>query len=206
VARTGLATVAGVTLLPRLSWARFRYVPYFSPIEDMQTLNYLLLLERLKAAFYHANADKPYLVGGLGVSTLKSLVDEIRDREDAHVALLEGLLGANAQAAPTFQGLDADTQAEFLITAQTIEDVIVSAYLGTVPLINDKQVLDAAAALMATEARHAGALRAYRKQASTSVGGDSNTSLTEDGGPLQQARTKDQVLALAAQFIATKAA
>jgi hypothetical protein len=134
---------------------------------------------------------------------LKSMVDEIRDHENAHVSLLEQALGANAQAAPTFQNLDAPTLQQFLTMAQTFEDVGVSAYLGQAPLIQDKAILATAAAIMAIEARHAGGLRAYRKVASPAEGGDSSITLTEDREALNRARTRDQVLALVQPFIAT---
>jgi len=136
---------------------------------------------------------------------LKSMVDEIRDHENAHVSLLEQALGANAQAAPTFQNLDAPTLQQFLTMAQMFEDIGVSAYLGQTPLIQDKAILATAGAIMAVEGRHAGGLRAYRIVASPAEGGDSSITLTEDREALNRARTRDQVLALIQPFIATGA-
>jgi hypothetical protein len=127
--------------------------------------------------------------------TLKAIVDEIRDHENAHVALLEQALGANAQPSPQFQNLDAPTLQQFLTMAQTFEDVGVSAYLGQLPLIQDNQTLSTAGGIMAVEARHAGGLRAYRKTASTAEGGDPNITLTEDREPVNRVRTREQVLA-----------
>jgi hypothetical protein len=127
--------------------------------------------------------------------TLKSIVDEIRDHENAHVALLEQALGTNAQPAPQFQNLDAPTLQQFLTMAQTFEDVGVSAYLGQLPNIVDKQTLGTAAGIMAVEARHAGGIRAYRKTVSTAEGGDPNITLTEDREPVNRIRTREQVLA-----------
>jgi hypothetical protein len=127
--------------------------------------------------------------------TLKSIVDEIRDHENAHVALLEQALGTNAQPAPQFQNLDAPTLQQFLTMAQTFEDVGVSAYLGQLPNIVDKQTLGTAAGIMAVEARHAGGIRAYRKTVSTAEGGDPNITLTEDREVVNRVRTKEQVTA-----------
>jgi hypothetical protein len=136
---------------------------------------------------------------------LKSMVDEIRDHENAHVSLLEQALGSNAQAAPTFQNLDAPTLQQFLTMAQMFEDIGTSAYLGQAPLIQDKTILATAGAIMAVEARHAGGLRAYRKVASPAEGGDASITLTEDRESLNRARTRDQVMALIQPFIATGA-
>jgi hypothetical protein len=133
--------------------------------------------------------------------TLKSMVDEIRDHENAHVALLEQTLGASAAPAPTFQNLDAPTLQQFLTMAQTFEDVGVSAYLGQISAIQSDQIHTTAGAIMAVEARHAGGIRAYRKVASTAEGGDPNTTLSEDREALNRSRTRDQVLALIAPFI-----
>ena len=201
LAGTGLATVAGVALLPHASWARFRSVPYVNPQSDIDILNFALTLERLEAAYYNINGDKAYL----GTGTLKSMIAEIRDHENAHVALLEGALGAKAGPKPTFQGLDAPTLAQFLKMSQTFEDVGVSAYLGQAPLINDKGILATAGAIMDIEARHAGGIRSYRKtvpsMGNPPDGGDPSITLTEDREALNRARTKAEVLALVAPFI-----
>jgi hypothetical protein len=134
-------------------------------------------------------------------SVLSSIVNEIQGHENAHVALLEQMLGTNAAAAPTFQNLDAPTLQQFLQMAQMFEDVGTSAYLGQIPLIQDKNVLATAGGIMAVEGRHAGGLRAYRKVASTAEGGDPNTTLTEDGESVNRARTRDQVLTIIQPYI-----
>ena len=133
--------------------------------------------------------------------TLKALVDEIRDHENAHVALLTQALGGAAQPAPTFQNLDAPTLQQFLTMAQTFEDVGVSAYLGQLPVILDKNLLATAGGIMAVEGRHAGGIRAYRKTVSTAEGGDPNITLTEDREAVNRARTKEQVLALIQPYL-----
>jgi hypothetical protein len=138
---------------------------------------------------------------GTTTVTLKSIVDEIREHENAHVRLLEQTLGTSAQAAPQFQNLDAPTLQQFLTMAQTFEDVGVSAYLGQLPNIQNQSLLATAGAIMAVEARHAGGLRAYRKGASTAEGGDPNITLTEDREALNRARTREQVQALIAPYI-----
>jgi hypothetical protein len=198
----GIASAAGIALLPRRSWARFRYVPYYDPIDDVRSLNFLLQVERLEAAFYAANAQQPYLVGGLGVSTLQSLIEEIRSHEDAHVALLEQTLGGKADPALNYQGLGVDSVDQFLAMALVFEDVGVSAYLGAIPMIHDSGLVAMAADLSAVEARHAGGLRAYRKGTNAASFGDPEATLTEKGENVNRTRTRDEVMSVAAPFIA----
>jgi hypothetical protein len=133
---------------------------------------------------------------------LKNIVDEIRDHENAHVSLLVQALGENAQAAPQFQNLDALTLQQFLTMAQNFEDISVSAYLGQVPLIQDRGIMAAASGLMDVDARHAGGLRAYRRVANPAEGGDATLTLTEDREAVNRARTREQVLSLIQPFIA----
>ncbi len=211
----GMATLAGAALIPGLARAQ-GVTPGTTPTPsgtpagpsagDLDILNFALTLERLEAMFYNLNGDKPYL----GSGTLKAIVAEIRDHENAHVALLQGALGANAQPAPTFQGLDAPTLTQFLTMAQTFEDVGVSAYLGQAPLIQDKGILATASAILDIEARHAGGIREYRKTAPSAgnpaEGGDATITLTEDREAVNRARSKAEVLALVAPFIAGTAA
>src|SRR5207253_223267 len=68
-------------------------------------------------------------------------------------------------------------------------------------LIQDKGILATAGGIMDVEARHAGGLRAYRKVVGTAEGGDPNLTLTEDGQPLNPARTEAQVLAIIQPYI-----
>jgi len=79
-AGTGLATVAGITLLPGASLAGkpdtttggqtggqtggTGKTPVAGVTSDIDILNSLLLFKRLQAQFYNLNAQKPYLVGG----------------------------------------------------------------------------------------------------------------------------------------------
>ena len=54
------------------------------------------------------------------------------------------------------------SQASFLETAQTFEDLGVGAYNGAGPMIKDKATLATAGAIVQVEGRHAGVIRFLR--------------------------------------------
>jgi hypothetical protein len=111
---------------------------------------------------------------------IKNIAREIAMDERAHVAFLRGALGDAAAARPrisldhsfttaaTAAGLikpgeifDAyANDRNFLFAAFLFEDVGVTAFKGAAPFISNKTYLDAAAGLLATEAYHAGIVRA----------------------------------------------
>lgn len=114
-------------------------------------------------------------------STLvRNIAREIASDEKQHVAFLRGALGDTAAARPRIS-LDTSFTAaataagliqpgevfdayandrNFLFAAFLFEDVGVTAFKGAAPFISNKTYLDAAAGLLATEAYHAGIVRA----------------------------------------------
>ncbi len=126
-----------------------------SPAQDVQILNFALLLEFLEAEFY----TRAIAGGELSGETLR-FARVAGAHERAHVRILQKALGGKARKKPrfNFRGTTEDPGA-FGKTAQVLEDTGVAAYKGAAPLIDDKGILEAAAGILAVEAYHAGLIR-----------------------------------------------
>ncbi len=146
----GAITLAGVVVggLPKLVTA----AP--SPSQDVQILNFALLLEYLESTFYSEAVS-----GGALSGEAATFAKVVRDHENAHVAFLKKALGAKAIAKPTFdfKGTTMDEQ-KFVATAIALEDVGVGAYNGQGQNLT-KPTLAAAATIVSVEARHAAWIR-----------------------------------------------
>jgi len=132
---------------------------------DVGILNYALTLEYIESEFYKLAVAK---VGGLSGDE-KKLAKELRDNELAHVdALIATIkkLGGKPGAKPKldFGGAFGD-RATFLKTANSFEDLGVSAYNGAAPAIENVEVLAAAGSIVQVEARHAALIRLARGKA-----------------------------------------
>ncbi len=129
---------------------------------DVDVLNFALTLEYLEAAFYDQAVKK---TGGLGGEAME-LAETLRDNENEHVKVLSATvkdLGGKPVKAPGVDfGNAFANQRSFLKTAQTFEDLGVSAYNGAAPQIKSKDVLGAAGSIVQVEARHAAAVRFLR--------------------------------------------
>ena len=129
---------------------------------DVEVLNFALTLEYLEAAFYDQAVKETRGLGGEALEIAKTL----RDNENEHVTALTATikdLGGKPVKAPgvDFGGAFAN-QKSFLKTAQTFEDLVVSAYNGAAKQIKSKDVLGAAGGIVQVEARHAAAIRFLR--------------------------------------------
>ena len=152
-------------------------------IGDGDILNFALNLEYLEAEFYAFASMGRGLgmsdtdgMGKAGATTggmkvpfdrpeMTALCEEIAQDELEHVRFLRSALGKNAVAKPAINlaalGMGFKDDREFLILARAFEDVGVSAYRGAAKLISNKDYLDAAAGILATEAYHAGNIRSH---------------------------------------------
>ena len=129
---------------------------------DAEVLNFALTLEYLEAAFYDQAVKNTKGLSG----EAKEIAETLRDNENEHVEALTATiksLGAKPVKAPGVDfGKAFANQKSFLKTAQTFEDLGVSAYNGAAPQIKSAEVLGSAGAIVQVEARHAAAIRFLR--------------------------------------------
>jgi hypothetical protein len=155
---------------------------------DVDILNFALTLEYLESAFYTQALKQ---VGGLG-GEAKDIATTLRDNENDHVdaltATIKKLGGTPVKAPGVDFGMAFANEAAFLKTAQTFEDLGVSAYNGAAPDIKSKDVLAAAGGIVQVEGRHAGAIRLLRGEPVSDAAFD-------------EALKKDEVLQAAMPFI-----
>lgn len=137
-----------VTGLPRLAAA----AP--SRTQDVEVLNFALLLESLQATFY-AEALR---VGGL-TGERRQFAEVVGGQERAHRAYLRRTLGSRARSVPRFrvaQAVGGDER--FVAAATALEDLGLAAYNGQATNLT-RSALRAAARLISVEARHAAWIR-----------------------------------------------
>lgn len=155
---------------------------------DLEILNYALTLEYLEAEFYTKGVSGDALSG-----RALELVQPIRDHEQEHVTVLTQTIkdmGGKPAAKPKFvfpRGTFAGRE-KFLTTASAFEELGVTAYHGQVPLIDDPEILKAAAAIAGVESRHAAIVADL-------LGGNPFPSAFE------KTMTMDEVLEAASDFI-----
>jgi Ferritin-like domain len=139
---------------------------------DVEVVNFALTLEYLEAGFYTEALRR---VGGLS-GEVKELATTLRENEDAHVealtATVKDLGGTPAKKPKVDFGGAFANQKSFLKTAETFEDLGVSAYNGAAPSIQSKKILAAAGSIVQVEARHAAAIRVLNGKPPTAGGFD----------------------------------
>ncbi len=149
---------------------------------DADILNFALNLEYLEAEFYtYATTGNDIQAQGVGVdgtgtpgattggtattftdANIQTISNEIAGDERDHVTFLRTTLGAAKVAKPAINlaALGSfSTQSNFLALARAFEDVGVSAYGGAARFIQNKDLLEAAARILAAEALHTGNIR-----------------------------------------------
>ncbi len=176
---------------------------------DVDVLNYALSLEHLEYAFYRdalASSGGPFSEREVERSEVANYFDrptlqystyqqfeEIRDQEKAHVEALKKTIsdlgGTPVREAEYEFGYE--TVPEFVATAARLEDVGVSAYAGAAPSISSSEVLTSALSIHSVEARHASYF-------------DTLSLRRAAPDPFDTARSMEQVLPLAKQFVASE--
>ncbi|WP_254535066.1 ferritin-like domain-containing protein [Halomarina litorea] len=174
-------------------------------VSDVDILNYALTLEELEAHYYAEaletfdeleDIENEGTVGGEVFQDLSvqhstyQFLEQIgmheREHADALRATIEKVGGTPADI-PEFT-FPYQTPEEFVALAHTIENVGVSAYAGAAPMIQNEEILKAALSIHSVEARHAAYLGVLNQRAPWS-------------GAFDPARSMEQVLAIASQFI-----
>ena len=154
---------------------------FFGPTETpTEALQLALVLEYLEDEFYAMAIDS----GVIPVAD-RDIIAQIAKHENAHVAFLQGALGASAPAKPTFDFTGArnangggpfdpfNDYPTFLALTQAFEDTGVRAYKGQAGnLMSNKDQLQAALQIHSVEAMHASQIRRLRGQKGWIVGSD----------------------------------
>jgi hypothetical protein len=135
--------------------------------DDLEVLNYALTLEHLAYAFYRDGIGKFDLGEDPFGNPITPYAMAIRDHESVHVKTLTGIvtdLGGLPVAEATYDfGYGSDPR-RFLATAQAIENTGVMAYDGAIRYLTRADLVTAAAAIAAVEARHASYLNLVNGQ------------------------------------------
>jgi hypothetical protein len=147
-AAVGLGAVAGGWLRPQST------VGKASPAQDVEILNFLLVLEEAQAAFYDAA-----LRGGALQGDLLAFARIVAPQEREHAEFLRGKLGAQAGARPRLDFRRATSDpGRFSAAAIDLEEATAAAYIGQGANLTRGMVADAAR-IVAVEARHAAWIR-----------------------------------------------
>jgi hypothetical protein len=147
-AAVGVGALAGGWLRPQPT------VGKASPAQDVEILNFLLVLEDAQAAFYDAA-----LRGGALRGDLLAFARIVAPQEREHAEFLRGKLGAKAGARPKvdFRRATSDP-GRFTAAAIDLEEATAAAYIGQGANLTRGMVADAAR-IVAVEARHAAWIR-----------------------------------------------
>jgi hypothetical protein len=159
--------------------------------DDVDVLNYALTLEHLEYAFYRDGVGQFDLGEDPFGNAITTYAMAIRDHEGVHVKTLTGAvtnLGGTPVEEATYDfGYGSDPK-RFLATAQALENTGVMAYDGAIQYLTSADLVTAAAAIAAVEARHAAYLNLVNGQIPFPAG-------------FEQAKSKAEILAVAGPFI-----
>lgn len=167
---------------------------------DIGILNYAYALEQLEAAFYAMVKTGGYYSGANADE--QAVLDDLEAHERAHADFFKAAIGTAAIPAleVNFSSIDFDSRDSVLSTAQSFEDLGVSAYNGAGKLLTNPDYLLVAGKIVSVEARHASVIRTLNSNGSSTAFADDSII---DGNGLDKARTPREVLTIADPFITT---
>ena len=154
---TAIALLAGCDTMAR---AADRKTAADAPGGDVQILNTALAAEYEGVAAYQVGAES-----GLLQKPVLDLAVQFQGHHKAHADLLAATvrkLGGTPAAPKSRYSFPTDklkTQADVLRFAAQLEAGAVTAYLGAVPVLNDRELARAAASILGDEAMHLAVLR-----------------------------------------------
>lgn len=159
-ALAGAAALFGVTSFTPNTWAGVQLASAAGLNSDLDILQFALTLEHLEDAAYRAaNAS------GLLSGQISDWFKTFGDHEHQHVAAITDVIskmGAQPVQEQAHYNLPSFASAGDVVAFfAVVEEVGAGAYLGAAPLIMDKNILAAAAAIHNVEAQHASSLKAY---------------------------------------------
>jgi len=125
---------------------------------ELDVLNYAYALEQLEAAFYAQVTDS--FPSGFSDED-ERIFNDLRRHEVIHRNAPERMLGDDAISGltPNFESVDFDSRSSVLNTAQTFEDLGVSAYNGAGRYLTTATRLTLGGKIVSVEARHASVIR-----------------------------------------------
>jgi hypothetical protein len=155
---------------------------------DVDILNFALTLEYLESAFYGMALKSVNGLSGMNKQLATTLRDNEAEHVDALTATINDLGGTPVKAPGVDFGKAFASEAAFLETAQTFEDLGVGAYNGAGPMIESTDVLAAAGSIVQIEGRHAGIIRLVRGE-------------PIEASPFDKGLSMDEVLMAAKPFL-----
>jgi rubrerythrin len=159
-----LAAMAGVSSSMILSGSSFALA---GDKKDIAIMNTALGLEHQAIAAYQAGAETKLLSDGVLKVALK-FQDQHKQHRDALAATIQKFGGKAVEAQAKYDVVavaksvgvtNLATEKDIIILAQKLEAQATSAYLGALPQLESKDVIKAAASIMADEAIHTALLR-----------------------------------------------
>ncbi|APA15447.1 hypothetical protein SS1G_09130 [Sclerotinia sclerotiorum 1980 UF-70] len=139
-------------------------------LTDVDILQFALTLENLETAFYQQGfakfPDSDFTALGLTAQDITNL-KMVGMTEATHVTTLTSAISASGTqpVAPCTYNFNFTTAQNMIATANVLENIGVSAYLGAAPLISSKAILTVAAEIVTVESRHQTFIRTASKVA-----------------------------------------
>lgn len=159
--------------------------------DDVEVLNYALLLEHLEAEFYR-QGNRAGLLSGFEFVYLRQVQQDEEFHVDFLVKAIEGVGATPVEQPEVDFGPAFESRESYLKTSHTFENVGVGAYLGAAGFIKDKTILQAAAGIFGVEARHAALVGEL-----LGLPGEGGVYL----GAVETPKTKEEVLEAVAPFL-----